>query len=658
MKYCLLSLGDTGAQVAEALAWAAAAGVLHRPDGLELLAIDTVSDSPLCRRALTAWQRCEELRALLAPLSPAGSWLQTPLHARTWTPALSGTLKERTRRLPAEELLARTLFTPEEAAADPARGLSGYAALGALTFSQIDPEAGALGELLQELRRALEAGERVRLLLCGAAEDGVAAGGGIQLARMLRERLGSSAGFSLGALILLPHEAPEPTPEEDQLPTPLSRARAALRLDSGEVLLRQPGESCGLLDSVLLLGMPADCLTPPQQPRPAHLLHWIAALCADRFFGGLAQGGCAVYQLPEACLSWDSFAPDQAAFRRGYGGLLRAAACYLTALSPTLRQRLPRARWSDHAPGWYGACFRRMDEALREAQLHRAEDVEEFFAGFLRWMGEIDATLPTRLLHGRALAQAAQESRENLRRMMEEHARHTLSLRLAEQRIQETQVSRAPDPEGDEALRRPLRAQESRLLALRGRQSELDGRTGGAFRIQTLEELLAAAERGLTRAAAGVDTLTHRLETFEGLPGLDRDPEALARTREQLWKERRRLDIYAARKEWLLQQLSAEERERLGRLQPGFGPEERRMSGELVDREALRAVLALLELPDDAAARKAASEAYPRLLPNAVGVKLSRLTGRLGSVRWRKDAEPMALLIDQLLTQIAQEDEP
>lgn len=82
------------------------------------------------------------------------------------------------------------------------------------------------------------------------------------------------------------------------------------------------------------------------------------------------------------------------------------------------------------------------------------------------------------------------------------------------------------------------------------------------------------------------------------------------------------------------------------------------MSGELVDREALRAVLALLDLPDDAAARKAASEAYPRLLPNAVGVKLNRLTGRLGGVRWRRDAEPMALLIDQLLTQIAQEDEP
>lgn len=658
MKYCLLALGDPGAQVAEALAWAAAAGVLHRPDGLELLAIDTVPDSPLRRRALTVWQRCEELRTLLAPLSPAGSWLQTPLHARVWEPALSGSLKERPRRLPAEELLARTLFTPEEAAADPAQGLGGYAALGALTFASADPETGALGELLLEIRRTLDTGERVRLLLCGAAEEGAAAGGGAQLARMLRERLGGSAGFSMGALVLLPHEEPAPAPEEEQRPTPLSRARAALRLDSGEALLRQPGDSCGLLDSVILLGMPGNCLTPPRHPRPAHLIHWIAALCAGRFFGGLAQGGCAVYQLPEACLSWDSFAPDGAAFRRGYGGLLRAAVCYLTALSPVLRQRLPKARWNGHAPGWYGACFRHMDDSLREAQLRRVEAADEFFAGFLRWMGEIDATLPPRLLHGRALAQAAQESRENLRRMMEEHARHTLSLRLAEQRIQETQVSRAPDPEGDEALRRPLRAQESRLLSLRGRQSELDGRTGGAFRIQTLEELLTAAERGLTRAASGVDALTHRLETLEGLPGLDRDPEALAHTREQLWKERRRLDIYAARKEWLLQQLSAEERERLDRLQPGFGPEERRMSGELVDREALHAALALLDAPGDAAVRKAAAEAYPRLLPPAAGAKLSRLTGRLGGVRWRRDAEPMALLINQLLTQIAREDEP
>ena len=80
---------------------------------------------------------------------------------------------------------------------------------------------------------------------------------------------------------------------------------------------------------------------------------------------------------------------------------------------------------------------------------------------------------------------------------MEEAARHDLAARLTEQKVRESRVSRTQDEEGDEALRRPLREQEEKLRALTARQEELDKRTGGEFRLQTLEALRTDARRGL-----------------------------------------------------------------------------------------------------------------------------------------------------------------
>ncbi len=109
----------------------------------------------------------------------------------------------------------------------------------------------------------------------------------------------------------------------------------------------------------------------------------------------------------------------------------------------------------------------------------QAEEVDACLAGFVRWMGEVASNLPPQLRHGAcALEQAFRDSRENLRALMEEAARHDLAARLTEQKVRESRVSRTQDEEGDEALRRPLREQEEKLRALTARQEELESARG------------------------------------------------------------------------------------------------------------------------------------------------------------------------------------
>ena len=98
--------------------------------------------------------------------------------------------------------------------------------------------------------------------------------------------------------------------------------------------------------------------------------------------------------------------------------------------------------------------MKKLPEVERSRMIEQLTAAEACFSGFACWMNGIIDGLPAPLRQGREMEEAQQASRENLRQLMEENARHTLSLRLAEERVQETQVSRAQDAEGDEALGR------------------------------------------------------------------------------------------------------------------------------------------------------------------------------------------------------------
>ena len=98
------------------------------------------------------------------------------------------------------------------------------------------------------------------------------------------------------------------------------------------------------------------------------MLEWLAVRCAERFFltdyreRDGANINCYYYQMGQTRLSWEAFDTDAERYRRGYGGLMKAALCWQAELAPELRARLQtRRRLGDRRVGWYAANFRRLN---------------------------------------------------------------------------------------------------------------------------------------------------------------------------------------------------------------------------------------------------------------------------------------------------------
>ena len=565
MKQYLLAVGGTGNKILEGVVWAAAAGALDASEELRMLSVDVDASCGNTTRAMQACAHYEATRQLLSSLPYAYRGFRTPLRLRQWNMDMSRrsqSVRSQTESLRQGRLLARTLFTSAEAALQYSEGFRGHPDLGVLFFSDLvarleenaaQGKADELMELLEEIRAALESGERVKVLLCGSIFGGTGAAGIPVLSRTLRERFAPWRDqLEMGAALMLPyyHVPPAEAGEEEITVTSdqfLVKAKTALSYYGMEGLIRQGlSDKRGLYDAVFLLGMPqshfvtaGNYSTGSQSQRnDAHLLEWLAARCIQRFLDTDyrekegAHINCYYYQTASARLSWESFDSQGAAYRRAYGGLMKTALVWRAELYPELRRRLTRRRrLGCRVPGWYAANFRRlgrMPQEELERMARQAEEVDACLQGFVRWMGETAANLPPQLRHGRALEQAALDSQENLRAQMEEAARHALAAQLTEQKVRESRVSRTQDQEGDEALRRPLREQEEKLRALAARQEELDKRTGGAFRLQTLEQLRADARRGQERARASARTLQASLEELERAPAGKKDAQALA----------------------------------------------------------------------------------------------------------------------------------
>ena len=658
MKLYLIAVGGMGHRVLESLVWSAAADVLTFPEGIKLLSADVDASSAENKRARQRVADYEAVRTLLDSLPYTHRGFQTPLRLHEWTMDVPATVEAQTDASPQGRLLARALFTPEEQSQTAEDGFWGNAALGALCFAQriahMDAEAAqgqpdALAALLADMKRTLEAGEKVRVLLCGAADGGTGAAGVTLLARLLRERV---AAAEIGALLILPDET-------------MRNAKAVLRAYGRTDFLRQ-GEApqTGVLNALYLLGTLAENDTAVQAG--TNLSKWLAARCVGHFFTESLPDGparCYDYQINGVRAGWNLFAQEEARYRRAYGGLMKAALCWQAELYPALQKKLTTHRHlKDRRLGWYAANFRgmkKLPEAERSRMIEQLAAAEACFSGFACWMNEIIDGLPAPLRQGREVEAAQQASRENLRQLMEENARHTLSLRLAEERVQETQVSRAQDAEGDEALRRPLKERETKLGALRARQLTLDARTGGAFRIRTLEALRAESQRGLERAEQGILTLEEKLQALEALPAEERGEAALAGIRELLWKEKRRRDIFAARKQWTEEQLTPAERERMAAIQPAYAPKGDLPLNEFFDPAALRDMRRLWsEEAPNAKTRRAAEQGFEKLVQQETPdpVTFSRLMAALGSgAGWRRDLSPLALLIAQLLENVMEE---
>ena len=697
MKQYLLAVGGTGNKILESVVWAAAAGALDTGETLHMLSVDVDASCGNTTRAMQACAHYEAVRELLDSLPYTHRGFHTPLELRQWNMDLSRrsqSVRAQTESLRQGRLLARTLFTSAEASLAYSEGFRGHPDLGVLFFSDLvarleeDAAQGKTDQLLALLREigaALEAGEKVKMLLCGSIFGGTGASGIPVLSRALRERFAARREqLEMGAALMLPyyHVPPAEGVAEEEITVSsgqfLVKARTALSYYGMEGLIRQGlSDEKGLYDAVFLLGLPethfvttGNYSTGSQsQENDAHLLEWLATRCLTRFLATDyreqegAHINCYYYQMGSTRLNWESFDQEGAAYRRAYGGLMKTALVWRAELYPELRRRLDKRRLGGRKPGWYAANFRRLGrkpQAELECMARQAEEVDACLAGFVRWMGEVATNLPPQLRHGRALEQAFRESRENLRALMEEAARHDLAARLTEQKVRESRVSRTQDQEGDEALRRPLREQEEKLRALAARQEELDKRTGGDFRLRTLEALRTDARRGLERARASARDLEKALQDLEAAPTGHKDAKTLARARELLWKENRRADIHAARIAWLDAGLTPEARERLTALAPAYDPDAGLPLNELFDPAALQGLRELYAGESAPAARKlkAVEKSFAALvnLPAPDPVTLPRLMARLGSgAGWNKRLSPLALLLAQTLECVLQE---
>ena len=695
MKRYLLAVGGTGNKILESAVWAAAADAWNLPEGVQMLSVDVDAS---CGNTTRAMQRCaqyEAVRTLLDSLPYTHRGFHTPLVLRQWNMDLSRrtqSVAAQTDSLRQGRLLARALFTPEEAALCYSEGFRGHPDLGVLFFADLTAhldESAAQGKadelalLLKDMEQALAAGEKVKVLLCGSIFGGTGASGIPVLSRLVRERFAAHRDqVELGAVLMLPYyDVPGAAGEDggitvrsDQF---LMKARTALSYYGMEGMVRQGlQDEKGLYDAAFLLGLPQDYFVTTEtystgsqsQRNDAHLLEWLAVRCAERFFltdyreRDGANINCYYYQMGQTRLSWEAFDTDAERYRRGYGGLMKAALCWQAELAPELRARLQtRRRLGDRRVGWYAANFRRLNRMPQQAleQLaHQVEDVDGCLMGFTTWMNEVIDSLPMQLRHGRAVEAAQQESRENLRALMEETARHRLSQRLVEERVQASQVSRAQDAEGDEVLRRPLKEQEKRLGALRAKQLTLDAKTGGAFRVKVLEGLLAESQRGLDRAEQNLVPLEAKQRELEALPAAERGEGTLAKVRELSWKETRRRDVFAARRAYLSELLTVEERTRLVAMPPAYDPDAGLPLSELFDPAALRDMRALEKEKAGVKERRAAEEGFARLVQQSAPapVTFPRLMARLGSgAGWKKDVSPLALLLAQLLENVMQE---
>ena len=276
MKQYLLAVGGTGNKILEGVVWAAAAGVLGPGRELRMLSVDVDASCGNTTRAMQSCAHYEAVRELLDSLPYTHRGFHTPLRLRQWNMDLSRrsqSVRAQTESLRQGRLLARTLFTSAEASLAYSEGFRGHPDLGVLFFSDLvarleeDAAQGKADELLALLREigaALEAGEKVKVLLCGSIFGGTGAAGIPVLSRALRERFAARRDLlEMGAVLMLPyyHVPPAETEDGEEITVSsgqfLVKARTALSYYGMEGLIRQGlSDEKGLYDAVFLLGLP------------------------------------------------------------------------------------------------------------------------------------------------------------------------------------------------------------------------------------------------------------------------------------------------------------------------------------------------------------------------------------------------------------------
>ena len=306
MSYYFISIGGTGAKILESLTHACIMGLLPGEEKLHIAALDPDVGNGNLERTSTALNNYLAFQKLDAgglfknkvaierpyPYNPTGQdknlddLIEFYQHSKTPV----GKLYE-------------VLYTKKERVTTLNEGFRGHPSIGAAVLAK----SGA-AKLLEQIERALGAGEQLKIILAGSVFGGTGAAGLPTLARLLRNNLADYADrIELGGLLMLPYFSFTPDEKLNEL-----FARSENFLANTKAALRYYSEQENLFDAAYLIG--DSSLTPVEefavgsanQRNAAHLVEFYGALAAADFYSG-AKGFKYICRHERNKYTWEDF---------------------------------------------------------------------------------------------------------------------------------------------------------------------------------------------------------------------------------------------------------------------------------------------------------------------------------------------------------------
>lgn len=509
MKRYVLFVGGGGARAAEALLVASCAGVL-RAESLQVFLADTdhhgLRSAELLRAKYADYDRMQvALQGATADAEMAP--FRTMLNFTAWPAQLPGgaaTLQQWTADDETDAMLSQAFFGQEAAQTDLRGGCRGDRALAATVFAGLlhhaaeDPR-DALTQLTAQMNEALNAGEEVRVVLCGSVTGGTGAAGLTLLARHVQEKTAGRA--RIGAVLLAAsgdHEDPD-------------KARQALTDFAGEKAA----------SAVCVLGLPrSSCSQAPADY--AHLADWLAVYSMDVLLHRPAwPEGVFTVQTDGGALTWDIFGKAAARYRLAYGRLMKAAAAWNHVIAPKVEKRLRHPFFlRDNLFGWYAHFFRKAMWQRNEC-IDDVERLSRLMRVVLIWMGGLMLTLPPEMTHWETLGQQVEAARREYGAMVELTGQLTMLDEETQQAeaFEESRVYRHREEDESETVQVGRRMDAVRREIDRRREAyhQHCQRIGGAATIRMLQHALADAQQDVQALTARYQEAVRRIDHAESI---------------------------------------------------------------------------------------------------------------------------------------------
>ena len=446
MKQFWLMFGQTGARLARTLLLWLSSGADPEAE-TDLLLADTDTQDTSAAKAARLGEAYTAVRALSPGLPCPGA-----LTLRRWPERMAESgITSFSDGSEGDRLLLQAFFTPQEQRDSLRGGFRGPGEVAEAVMADLmrrDPE-DALHRQLGEMRRLLDAGESVRVTLCGCTEGGMGRAGLRRAAVLLSEALAPYGERAvLTALTVLPGAEPEEAAQQAEalLPEGFHILLSLENLDNAE--------QCSAWD---LLSVREALDGFPERIR--------------------SVSG------PEGPFGWNAFGKKASAYRLALGRLCKTAACF-PALAESAAASLANPRFlRDRMQGWYRAYFvsGRGAAADRGTAARELEAVSELLKGCAEVLREMDATLPPRWRYAGGIGEAYRAADAHYSQLLELAAQASVMRREArEAGLQDEQVIHRrgmEETEAEAALRR-LQLVEEEVERLREEQRSLHPRLG------------------------------------------------------------------------------------------------------------------------------------------------------------------------------------